>query len=104
MGGVIGEVGQREDEPGDPDRDRGIRPPLKRRHHARPDEGEVERTDVADEVLVERTVHRDPGGKPGAGERSIERFGQEQGPEADEGSEEIERPQQDASRGGVHTC
>ncbi len=100
---VVSEVRHGEHQPGDADRDRGIRSAHERRDDAGGDQREVQRTDVADEVLVERAVDADPGAEADPREDVVEGLRAGERPDADEGAEGVEDPEDDASECRVHT-
>src|SRR5262249_17253381 len=65
-------------------------------------EGKVEYTDIADEMLVERTVGTDPH-LAETREILVERSRCERGPRADDDRRDTEPDEHDASRARVHT-
>ena len=100
---VVGDVRYGEHQPCHADGEGGIRSPRQGGDDARADECEVERADVADEVLVERPIDPDPRPEAGARERVVEGLRGEERPGADEGAEGVEDPEDDASVSRVHT-
>ena len=99
---VVGEVRDSEDGPRDADGASGGQPLSEDRVDGGCSDGEVERTDIPDQVFVVGAVDGYPH-QTQTGEGGVERLGKGYGPDPDEEPEGSADGQHDAARNGVHT-